>query len=173
MIRYCIFIPKVNKKMIIITQRNSPALWQTYLSDPVSITMEGISIINKRYMATTLTSPRLENFPKLRIWEAFDSDRHIKELIPEEAARYFNAKTPTRLNDFYAWSHKQKLSHVCRELSRGFGPDNPLDNALRLSRGEMADVASLAGPDVYLPNLNHSLVDTMPLADATSLPELD
>ena len=31
--------------MIFITQCDSPALWQTYLSDPASITMEGILIL--------------------------------------------------------------------------------------------------------------------------------
>ena len=32
--------------MIFITQCDSPVLWQIYLSDPVSITMEGILIFN-------------------------------------------------------------------------------------------------------------------------------
>ena len=34
--------------MIFITQCDSPALWQTYLSDPASITMEDISFLNLR-----------------------------------------------------------------------------------------------------------------------------
>ena len=38
------------KKMIFITQCDSPALWQTYLSDPASITMEGILIFNKHLL---------------------------------------------------------------------------------------------------------------------------
>jgi hypothetical protein len=36
--------------MIFITQCDSPALWQTYLSDPASITMEGILIFNKHLL---------------------------------------------------------------------------------------------------------------------------
>ena len=35
---------------IFITQCDSPALWQTYLSDPASITMEGILIFNKHLL---------------------------------------------------------------------------------------------------------------------------
>ena len=42
-----ILIPQIDKKMIFITQCDSPALWQTYLSDPASISMEGILIFNK------------------------------------------------------------------------------------------------------------------------------
>jgi heme/copper-type cytochrome/quinol oxidase subunit 2 len=37
-------------KMIFITHFDSPALWQTYLSDPASITMEGILIFNKHLL---------------------------------------------------------------------------------------------------------------------------
>ena len=37
----------MNKKMIFITQCDSPAFWQTYLFDPASTTMEGILIFNK------------------------------------------------------------------------------------------------------------------------------
>ena len=33
--------------MILITHCDSPDFWQTYLSDPASITMEGILIFNK------------------------------------------------------------------------------------------------------------------------------
>ena len=33
--------------MIIITQCDGPAFWQTYLPDPASITMEGILLFNK------------------------------------------------------------------------------------------------------------------------------
>jgi len=40
--------------MIFITQCDSPALWQTYLSDPASITMEGILIFNKHLLMLTL-----------------------------------------------------------------------------------------------------------------------
>ena len=36
--------------MIFITQCDSPALWQTYLSDPASIAMEGILIFNKHLL---------------------------------------------------------------------------------------------------------------------------
>ena len=36
--------------MIFITQCDSPALWQIYLSDPASITMEGILIFNKHLL---------------------------------------------------------------------------------------------------------------------------
>ena len=36
--------------MIFITQCDSPAFWQTYLSDPASITMEGILIFNKHLL---------------------------------------------------------------------------------------------------------------------------
>ena len=36
--------------MIFITQCDSLALWQIYLSDPVSITMEGILIFNKHLL---------------------------------------------------------------------------------------------------------------------------
>ena len=36
--------------MIFITQCDSPALWQTYLSDPASITMEGILIFNQHLL---------------------------------------------------------------------------------------------------------------------------
>jgi len=36
--------------MIFITQCDSPALWQTYLSDPASISMEGILIFNKHLL---------------------------------------------------------------------------------------------------------------------------
>lgn len=36
--------------MIFITQCDSPALWQTYLPDPASITMEGILIFNKHLL---------------------------------------------------------------------------------------------------------------------------
>ena len=36
--------------MLFITQCNSPALWQTYLSDPASITMGGILIFNKHVL---------------------------------------------------------------------------------------------------------------------------
>jgi hypothetical protein len=36
--------------MIFITQWDSPALWQTYLSDPASITIEGILIFNKHLL---------------------------------------------------------------------------------------------------------------------------
>ena len=36
--------------MIFTTQCDSPALWQTYLSDPASITMEGILIFNKHLL---------------------------------------------------------------------------------------------------------------------------
>ena len=36
--------------MIFITQYDSLALWQTYLSDPASITMEGILIFNKHLL---------------------------------------------------------------------------------------------------------------------------
>jgi len=39
-----------NKKMIFTIQCDSPALWQTYLSDPASITMEGILIFNKHLL---------------------------------------------------------------------------------------------------------------------------
>ena len=38
------------KKMIFTTHFDSPALWQTYLSDPASITMEGILIFNKHLL---------------------------------------------------------------------------------------------------------------------------
>jgi len=41
---------QINKKMIFITQCDSPALWQTYLSDPASISMEGILIFNKHLL---------------------------------------------------------------------------------------------------------------------------
>ena len=34
--------------MVFITHCDSPALWQTYLPDPASITMEGILIFIKR-----------------------------------------------------------------------------------------------------------------------------
>ena len=34
--------------MIFITQCDSPAFWQTYLSDPASVTMEGI-LDNKKF----------------------------------------------------------------------------------------------------------------------------
>jgi len=40
----------LTKKMIFTTQCDSPALWQTYLSDPASITMEGILIFNKHLL---------------------------------------------------------------------------------------------------------------------------
>ena len=40
----------LNKKMSFITYCDSPALWQTYLSDPASITMEGILIFNKHLL---------------------------------------------------------------------------------------------------------------------------
>ena len=33
--------------MIFITHSDSPALWQTYLSDPASITIKGILIFNE------------------------------------------------------------------------------------------------------------------------------
>ena len=36
--------------MIFITQCDSPALWQIYLSDPASITIEGILIFNKHLL---------------------------------------------------------------------------------------------------------------------------
>ena len=36
--------------MIFITQCDSPAFWQIYLSDPASITMEGILIFNKHLL---------------------------------------------------------------------------------------------------------------------------
>jgi hypothetical protein len=36
--------------MIFITQCDSPAFWQTYLSDPASTTMEGILIFNKHLL---------------------------------------------------------------------------------------------------------------------------
>ena len=36
--------------MIFIAHCDSPALWQTYLSDPASITMEGILIFNKHLL---------------------------------------------------------------------------------------------------------------------------
>jgi hypothetical protein len=36
--------------MVFITHYDSPALWQTYLSDPASITMEGILIFNKHLL---------------------------------------------------------------------------------------------------------------------------
>ena len=35
--------------MVFITHCDTPALWQTYLSDPASITMEGILIFNKHF----------------------------------------------------------------------------------------------------------------------------
>ena len=38
------------KKMVFITHCDSPAFWQTYLSDPASITMEGILIFNKHLL---------------------------------------------------------------------------------------------------------------------------
>jgi hypothetical protein len=43
--------------MIFITQCDSPALWQTYLSDPASITMEGILIVKNSlfFLALILT----------------------------------------------------------------------------------------------------------------------
>ena len=124
-------------------------------------------------MSTTITTARLENFNKLRIWESFSPVTHVKELTVEKATRMFNLKTPAAVDNFYAWSHKQKLTHVCRELNTAFGPDNYLDRLLRLSRGEMSDTASLVGPKIHLPNITHSLVDAMPLPDATLLPELD
>ncbi len=36
--------------MVFITHCDTPALWQTYLSDPASITMEGILIFNKHVL---------------------------------------------------------------------------------------------------------------------------
>ena len=36
--------------MVFITHCDSPAFWQTYLSDPASITMEGILIFNKHLL---------------------------------------------------------------------------------------------------------------------------
>ena len=36
--------------MVFITHCDSPALWQTYLSDPANITMEGILIFNKHLL---------------------------------------------------------------------------------------------------------------------------
>ena len=36
--------------MILLTHCDSPSLWQTYLSDPASITMEGILIFNKHLL---------------------------------------------------------------------------------------------------------------------------
>ena len=42
---------QMNKKMIFITQCDSPAFWQTYLSDPASTTMEGILFFNKHLAA--------------------------------------------------------------------------------------------------------------------------
>jgi hypothetical protein len=42
--------PFFDKKMIFITQFDSPALWQIYLSDPASITMEGILMFNKHLL---------------------------------------------------------------------------------------------------------------------------
>ena len=49
-ILYHFLIFYINKKMIFIIQCDSPALWQTYLSDPASITMEGILIFNKHLL---------------------------------------------------------------------------------------------------------------------------
>jgi hypothetical protein len=45
LLSFCVY-----KKMVFITQCDSPALWQTYLSDPASITMEGILIFNKHLL---------------------------------------------------------------------------------------------------------------------------
>jgi len=36
--------------MVFITHCDSPALWQTYLSDPASILMEGTFIFNKNLL---------------------------------------------------------------------------------------------------------------------------
>jgi hypothetical protein len=36
--------------MLFIIQYDSPTFWQTYLSDPASITMEGILIFNKHLL---------------------------------------------------------------------------------------------------------------------------
>ena len=36
--------------MVFITHCDSPAFWQTYLSDPESITMEGILIFDKQLL---------------------------------------------------------------------------------------------------------------------------
>ena len=36
--------------MVFITHCDTPALWQTYLSDPASITMEGILIFNNHLL---------------------------------------------------------------------------------------------------------------------------
>ena len=80
---------------------------------------------------------------------------------------------PAAVKNYYVAGYRLKLNHVCRELYEIFGPDNPIDELLSLSRGEMSDTARLVGPDIHLPNITHSLVDAMPLPDATLLPELD
>ena len=36
--------------MLFITQCDNPAFWQTYLSDPASITMEGILIVTSYFI---------------------------------------------------------------------------------------------------------------------------
>jgi hypothetical protein len=53
-------------------------------------------------MSTTITTARLENFNKLRIWESFSPVTHVKELTVEKATRMFNLKTPAAVDNFYA-----------------------------------------------------------------------
>ena len=48
--RITILMYFISTKKWFITHCDSPAFWQTYLSDPASITMEGILIFNKHLL---------------------------------------------------------------------------------------------------------------------------
>jgi hypothetical protein len=80
---------------------------------------------------------------------------------------------PAAVNNYYVAGYRLKLNHVCRELYEIFGPDNPIDELLSLSRGEMSDTARLVGPDIHLPNITHLLVDAMPLLELHGVPLVD
>ena len=62
---------QMNKKMIFITQCDSSAFWQTYLSDPASTTMEGILFFNKH--------SALVNFLVLLFFGTIVNLFHLKE----------------------------------------------------------------------------------------------
>jgi hypothetical protein len=110
--------------------------------------------------------PQLKCVNELRSWEFFSPLRHVKDLTLEKVSASYHFKTPGAVDNFYAWNHKHKLNHVCKELKTAFGPDNDLDRLLRLSIDEMNKTSLLSGPEIYLPNLNHSLVDALLLAEA-------
>ena len=81
---------------------------------------------------------------KLGSWEFFPNT-HIKELTPDEVKWMYHLVEPAAVKNYYVAGYRLKLNHVCRELYEIFGPDNPIDELLRLSIVEMNKTQFLKG----------------------------